>query len=278
MVSAELFDGAVAILGRMQTIEMFQVAAHAKPSSRIKVSRVRLGLVAKLAAELELAYVVGYDEIIPRAVAGRTGFSEWSTRTPITAASADSSYVYVARDRRTAERLRRVDELNDVAETGALLGYPTCCIRSFEVLPRDCDPVLQRYVTRNRISWYMNVSLLCFDRALISHVPCGPTCEKSLDLAASAYGLLFDLSRDIAMHHAMILASHVVHTQMFGVVAFHAEVRNGERLVIRKVAADPLSALDTVICPGVSVRDEGNGISIGNVFLDGVTTALLWFC
>ena len=162
---------------------------------------------------------------------------------------------------------------------GRLLGYPECCIREFVSRnPSQGDPVLSTYKTEGRISWYVNVSLLSFDWALITHVPCSPRCERSLELAYGAYRVLFEGSLQLAQQMTLALATHVLHTEYFGVLAFRGSPEPHGWRIGSILLAQPGSVLEKVVCSGDCLTLDNEGVCIGNMFIEDRSARVLWFC
>lgn len=98
--------------------------------------------------------------------------------------------IYAARTREHLDRLmalQRGDPSASLAEIGALLGYPACCVQVFAAQVTRADNTLNRYATAARTSvgapwpgWLDDTSL-----KLLPHFACTYRCESSLARAAS---------------------------------------------------------------------------------------------
>jgi Protein of unknown function (DUF483) len=273
------FNSLAATWGCTRAHQLLMVAAALRPACRFTLSREQLPRMSETASLLSIKMLVGFDAIDSRSVVGRSGFSEWSQRAPLQPHRLGNTYVYLCADHVQGQRLRRYDEAGDDSSVGELLGYPACCVEAFgkgEHNSQD-DPVLQRYCDSSAISWYMNVSLLCFDSTLLSHVPCSPHCEASAKLARGFYDFLCASEAGAARRLKDVLSARVLHTKMLGIVAFIA-VEEGLGLKVTEVLkADEGSTLGTLLAAGSVVSREEGGVFIDSCFLTGEQTRLFHF-
>jgi len=165
--------------------------------------------------------------------------------------------------------LRRLDEADDNAAFGAALGYPPCCTQSFAegmIEPAFTrDPVLNRYEDERPISWYLNVSLVCFQLGLLAHFPCSPACEPSLGLAAELFKALYNISPSFATGLSLGLATWVLHTDWLGIAGFRC-TGSGQTVSVQEVLAiDQDSDLARLLLPGVVIERGEKTIRIGEI-------------
>lgn len=268
--------------GRVQAQEISLIAAGLKPSARVRVRRERLPELARLARQLSVQMIVGYEAVKGQSVSGRGSFSEWCKRKVCTPHTAGHCYAYLAKNHLDGQRLRRLDEARADEAVGELLGYPTCCIEAFcrriEVKGAPADPVLRRYATTRPIDWRMNVSLLCFDFTLLTHVPCDPYCGDSLKLAAGYFDFFSEESPAFAAELGRVMRSWVIHTEVLGVAAFTAKRLRGCLEVSDVLAVYPDSFLGSILRRSAVVEHEENCVTIDGVVLSGKRARLLQYC
>ena len=122
---------------------------------------------------------------------------------PLRRRPLEEVYFYVSRDKDIAMRTRDIDHevhtpmmnrfgggLNEemCADFGRGLGYPSCCIRSFQKARRDAQCDYARVAYRNTpgkpsfLTQYLDLSMPV-PFALISHYPCSFTCARSVAVA-----------------------------------------------------------------------------------------------
>lgn len=145
-------------------VDVLQLAANAKPAIRLMSATTSWNL--------------------------REELRQWATCNGLGAAS-DDRYTCIARDQVTATRTLAIDISirPHEFELGLSLGYPTCCCESIRWLGESAiDERAQEIET-----WVfpgpfviINPDRYSQGGALLSHLPCAPTCEASFQLASSA--------------------------------------------------------------------------------------------
>jgi hypothetical protein len=258
--------------GRVQAQQLQMVAAGERAACRLRVHRENLPDMVKVAHSLSIKMVVGFDAIATKSVAGRCGFSEWGRRYPLGPHQLADSYVYFCVDHIYGQKLRRADESGDDLAVGELLGYPPCCVSAFgNRWQHECesDPVLLSYGDALQIDWRLNVSLLCFDYALLSHVPCAPDCQQSLKMAAHYYDFISELCPPLASDLERKLRTWVLHTDSLGIAAFTTPESAGLLTVDDILAVDPQSVLGQLMDRGTLVECNDGAVIIDGAIFTG---------
>jgi len=220
------FQALTRVVGRANAGQLVLAEAGLRPAVRIPADGDRIGAMVEAIGAIGLEVAVGFDGVRSCPVAGRSGYSEWAERAPVRGSDPERSrYLYVGRERKHLERLRRADEATDDEATGALLGYPACCVRRFAGLraaagTAPSDPVLQCYRDDAPIPWQLNVSLLCYDAALILYVPCRESCPAALAQADEFFRCLLTRHPGVARRLRRELTATVVHSDECGIMAF----------------------------------------------------------
>jgi len=264
------FDRLAAEWSRSHAQQVLMVADGLRRCCRLRVKRDRLPRLAEATASLSVKMLVGFDALTLKRVEGRADFSEWARRAHLSPQNRGDCYVYLCRDHLQGQRLRRSDEAGDNASVGGLLDYPDCCIKAFGDLLEHAagtDPIMFSYGDEHDINWPMNVSLFCFDRALLSHVPCSPSCAASGKLAERYYEFIASLSAEEASALKKALSTRVLYTRALGVAAFTAVESDAELEVEEVCAVDPESVLGKLLARGSAVARNGDGVSVDNCFL-----------
>jgi hypothetical protein len=271
--------------GEVQLQEMRLVAAGLKPACRIGVRRAQLPALSDTLNRLSLKMVVGYDAIFSQPVPGRQGYSEWCQRMPAIPDSEERCYAYIAPDRFLGQRLRRLDEALNDWQVGEVLGYPQCCIKAFcepdEADEKGRDPVLIRYPDDSPISWYLNVSLLCFGFSLLTHIPCNPHCEGSMEMAQTYFTCLSAQQPAVAEKLRQMLCNRVIHTQTLGVLAFIAdEYREPSSSLEVKdiVMSQSDSILNSIVKINSLITFDTQGISVDGCYFSKRQMKLFRYC
>jgi hypothetical protein len=279
MVSSVGFSSLAAQWGRVQAQQQLMVAAGLRPACRLRINREKLPLMAEVARNLSIKLVIGFDAAVAKKVPGRCDFSEWSHRVSLSAQELGDCYVYLCARHRYGQQLRRHDEVGDDTAVGELLGYPNCCVKMFG---ETCglgegDPVISMYGDDKPIVWPMNVSLLCFGHALLSHVPCAATCKASISLAGQYYDFLKSAAPRRATELKRMLSGWILHTDVLGVVAF-AAVKSRGSLRIKSISSiDPESVIGRLVGKGSVIRRDDDGVVVDSCHLNGSQTRLFQF-
>jgi hypothetical protein len=220
------FQALTRIFGRANAGQLVLAAAGLRPAVRILADGDQMCAMVDAVEALGLEVAIGFDGVRSCPVAGRRGYSEWAERGALRGSDPERSrYLYAGRERKHLERLRRADEATDDEATGAMLGYPSCCVRRFADFRADAgtapsDPVLQCYRDDAPIPWQLNVSLLCYDAALILYVPCRESCPAALAQAGEFFRCLHSRHAGVARRLRRELAVTVVHSDECGIMAF----------------------------------------------------------
>jgi hypothetical protein len=110
---------------------------------------------------------------------------------PVERGTGKRTFIFAARDEPVAELVEALC-LDDAAQ-GALLGYPTCCIRAFEqnraqYLKRLCPAFAQSGAPA--MPFWANTMADLFGWRLTSHFPCAPDCDSTRRLALRYWSAL----------------------------------------------------------------------------------------
>jgi hypothetical protein len=124
----------------------------------------------------------------------------WASDANLSAAADHDGFVAVAHSKSLAGRVLAVDRSPDdhCAELGTLLGYPRCCADRVAALGESAIDDYAESVD----AWLYEGPFRLIDtsgyrsgRALISHLPCSPTCLGSLELARRCLPVAATLGR-----------------------------------------------------------------------------------
>ncbi|MCE0814781.1 DUF483 domain-containing protein [Buttiauxella sp. S04-F03] len=120
---------------------------------------------------------------------------QWATGLGYFSKIDDNGFVFVSKVN-NVEYLIKVDQsyLDHTEELGTLLGYPICCIKSISKVGESNIDSYEENVVYN---WefendfqLINPKLYYQGCSLISHIPCTPTCIRSLSIARKALSIV----------------------------------------------------------------------------------------
>lgn len=121
--------------------------------------------------------------------------ARWCERHGLSHLADEEGYVCVAVERSLAALVLEVDRQVDAHEArlGQLLGYPPCCCELVATWGEDridllvAEAARWQYVGEYRL---INPARYLTGESLVCHLPCSPRCDRTLELARAALGLL----------------------------------------------------------------------------------------
>ncbi len=166
--------------------------------ARTLVETLPLGALPPSAAVDALQMAAGVKRALRTRLAGpdaSTAVAEWCDRHRLSHLVDDEGYASIAVDRPLAALILEVDRQVGPHEAplGRLLGYPACCSEFVAEGGEDRIDVLACEAAR----WpfrgdyrLIDPSLYLAGESLVCHVPCSPTCDRSLEMARAALDLV----------------------------------------------------------------------------------------
>jgi hypothetical protein len=166
--------------------------------ARSLIETLPLGSLPRSAAVDALHMAVGTKSAIrtrladPRALDAVTA---WSDRHGLTIVGDEEGYVCIAAGRALAALVLEIDRKDapHEASLGRLLGYPPCCCE----FVAQCGEARIDELAGEVARWAFDGTYQLIDpthyvvgRSLVCHLPCSPTCGRSLQLARTALGLV----------------------------------------------------------------------------------------
>lgn len=103
----------------------------------------------------------------------------------------EDHYICISRESFIAETVLLVDQMPDAHEylLGILLGYPKCCCEHIANLGEEnidnFEAVTTKWLFSNKYQFINPIDYVS-GTSLVCHLPCSPTCDKSLELALKA--------------------------------------------------------------------------------------------
>jgi hypothetical protein len=117
-------------------------------------------------------------------------YSDKGIKVPIDSEQKGYFFIYVSKNKETAEKAKELEKNNKHKELGVLLGYPECCSEFFEEnykeeSEKENDFTLASLKNSDgfQFPFYANIASRHFDLALLNHFPCNYNCKHSIELA-----------------------------------------------------------------------------------------------
>ena len=159
--SIEAFEALPENLPKSSYIDFLLLLASLKPALRIKISQ---------------------DE-------NRIALNDWCETNDFYLLLGEDSYVFIAKNKTMAKNLEQIDtsSFSHEYELGQLLGYPDCCCKKIAAIGEmNIDTYEEEFINDSNFKGafeLINPKGYKNGYALISHIPCSPTCEDSLLIA-----------------------------------------------------------------------------------------------
>ena len=140
------------------------------------------------------------------------------------------TFLFVARDDATAFLAENF--AMDDAVLGALLGYPSCCVRAFV---QHRDHYMQRLHPAfaipggNALPFWSNTMVDAFGWHLVSHFPCSAQCRQTREMALRNWSIIGKVDPERAIATLVHMRSVVLFDAQLG-LAYGSKSGNGRRL------------------------------------------------
>ena len=162
------------------------------------IETLPLGSLPPSAAVDALHVAVGTKSAMRTRLAGPRALdavTAWSDRHGLAIVGDEEGYVCIAVDRALAALVLEIDRMDTSHEAslGLLLGYPHCCCEFVAEWGEARIDELAGEVVRwafEGIYQLIDPAHYVVGRSLVSHLPCSPTCNRSLQLARTALSLV----------------------------------------------------------------------------------------
>lgn len=182
-------------------LDAYDVVSGRRPGARVLVRNETEALAV---AE----YVVAYrcDLAVSRGVlchnCTQQGFADWLTDQ----GEERTVALYLHATLEQAEKLREADESADDVRFGIALGYPVCCVEraakfGVSAIAETPAAFASHEQTFDPLLW---PPAMLMDRSLLPHIPCGPNCNASRQIALAR---LQSLRRDALPLFALLCNS-----------------------------------------------------------------------
>jgi hypothetical protein len=224
---------AMELLKPIDFIELVAVLGGIKPAMRTQCTGSRVPALVSLARELGLAALESTFAIRPGIVRAGTEFT-YSVDAAGRSAPERPRFIYVGADVMAA-KIAATFELIDPQRTGAIMGYPPCCVDffcrefvkdHFDLFPDIAPPLSGTY------SPLLNVVAQPFGYTFLSHFPCRWDCTASRNMAQAIFDALRREAPELADEALQCLEADMVYSTDL-VIALKSTVWLGENLTIR---------------------------------------------
>ena len=257
----------------IKSLEVLYVIEGAKPCARILIFEDDLERVVDFLKDKRINAAISDFKVVKQKIQSEF-YSDKSIKIAKDAAEKGYFFVYLSKNRETAEKAKLVEEKNNHFELGLLLGYPKCCCEFFKKYFNENNVDLTLKTLENsdgyKFEFYNNIAARHFDVALLSHFLHNFECEPSIKIAKDNLKIIKKHSQQLAIMFSGILQSVVVYTNNEGIFLLrkHEIINDGN--IYSDVLTTTKSKLYFLLSSSRKLRvvDKNNFI-VGNVNIKG---------
>ncbi|MBI3035350.1 hypothetical protein HYY71_03430 [Candidatus Woesearchaeota archaeon] len=216
----------------IKSLEVLYVIEGIKPCARILVFEDELNKVNDFLNEKNIFTAVSDFKALKHAAQSEF-YSDKSVKIPKNDARKGYFFIYLSRNKETAEKAKLMEAKSNHLELGLLLGYPKCCCEFFQrnFNENNADLTLKALENSNgcEFPFYTNIAARHFDVSLLSHFPHSLGCMPSIEIAKNNLKMMQKHAEQVAGMFSGILKSAVIYTMEEGVFLLrkHEKVDNG---------------------------------------------------
>lgn len=203
-----------------KSLEVLYVIEGNKPCSRILVFEDELNKIIDFLNENNLYAAVSDFKVVKQNTQSEF-YSDSSIKISKNSARKGYFFIYLSKNKETAEKAKLIEESNKHKELGLLLGYPECCCEFFEKNFNGQNTDLTLKILENsdgyEFPFYSNVAARHFDVALLSHFPHSFECKPSIEIAKNNLKTIEKHSKQLAAMFSGILQGVVAYTNSEGI-------------------------------------------------------------
>ena len=203
-----------------KSLEILYVIKETKPCARILIFEDEISKVIDFLDRTEISYAISDFKVLKQTTQSDF-YSDKSIKIPKNDARKGYLFIYLSKNKETAEKAKLAEEDNNHKELGLLLGYPKCCCEFFEKNFNEKNTDLTLKALENsdgyEFEFYNNIAARHFDVSLLSHFPHSFECKPSIEIAKNNLKTIQKYSKQIAAMFLGILQGSVVYTMGEGV-------------------------------------------------------------
>jgi|SRR3989338_2270851 len=216
----------------IKSLEVLYVIEGIKPCARILVFEDEIDKVVDFLNKNEVYVEISDFKVLKQNVQSEF-YSDKSIKSPKSSWRKGYFFVYLSKNKETAEKAKSAEGENNHIEFGLLLGYPKCCCEFFEENfdEKNTDLTLKilENSNGNEFTFCNNIAARHFDVALLSHFPHSFECKPSIEIAKNNLKTIQKHSKQLATMFAGILQEIVVYTMEEGIFLLrkHEKINDG---------------------------------------------------
>ena len=265
----------------IKSLEVLYVIEETKPCARILVFEDELDKIANFLDKNKINTAISDFKVLKQ-TAQSDFYSDKSIKIPKNDARKGYFFVYLSKDRKTAEKAKLAEEQNNHFELGLLLGYPKCCCESFErnFDEKNTDLTLKALENSDgfEFAFYNNIAARHFDVSLLSHFPHRFECKPSIEIAKNNLKIIKKYSGQLAVMFSGILQSVVIYTMDEGIFLLRKYEKINDEIIYGDVLTTAKSKLYYLLSSNKKLRIvDKNNFVVNDINIKGSEYGVIVF-
>lgn len=210
-----------------RSLETLYLMNGLKRAVRLDASESELKEIKMFCEENSLCIEVSDFKVIKIKDKGKGNYANIAKKAPQNYFGDGLYHAYISKDKTMSRFLKLLENKNDDAAIGQLLGYPKCCIDFFlenkekqQNLQNDCILPALNNSEGFKFPFYTNYAARYFDFTLLSHFPHDFNCGESMEIAKKNLACIKNHSQELAAKIEAMLKCAVLYTETHGVFIF----------------------------------------------------------
>ena len=252
-----------------KSLEVLYVIDGNKPCARILVFEDEIDKAIDFLNQNNISTAISNFKVIKRNTQSEF-YSDKSVKIPKNSAQKGYFFVYLSKNKETAEKAKIAEGKNNHLEFGLILGYPKCCCEFFEnhFDGKNTDLTLKALENSKgyEFPFYNNIATRHFDVSLLSHFPHSFDCKPSIEIAKNNLKIIQTHSKTLSAMFSGILQGIVVYTIGEGIFL----LRKYEKINNEIIYGDVLSTAKSKLYFLLSSNSKLKIINKNNFFVDDI--------
>lgn len=265
----------------IKSLEVLYVIEGIKPCARVLIFEGEMDKVVDFLNENKLYAIISDFKVIKQNVQSEF-YSDKSIKISKDSAQKGYFFVYLSKNKETAEKAKLMEENNKHKELGLLLGYPKCCCKFFENNFNEKNTDLTLEILKNsngfEFPFYNNIAARHFDVALLSYFPHSFECKPSIKIAKNNLKTIQKHSKQLAVVFSGILQGVVVYTIEEGIFLLRKYEKIGNEIIYGDVLTTTKSKLYYLLSSNKKLEIvDKNSFAVGGISIRGSKFGVMIF-
>ena len=264
-----------------KSLEVLYIIEGNKPCARILVFEDEINKIINFLNENNLHSTISDFKVLKQNVQSEF-YSDKSIKIPKNSAEKGYLFIYLSKNKATAEKAKTAEENNNHKELGLLLGYPECCCEFFEknFSEKNTDLTLKVLESSDgyEFPFYSNIAARHFDVALLSHFPHSFECKPSIEIAKNNLKTIKKYSDQLAVMFSGILQGVVIYTMEEGIFLLRKYERINNEIIYSDILTTAKSKLYYLLSSNKQLKViDKNSFNVSDISMKGPQYGVMVF-